>query len=52
LLLLTLLKHEERKSLHIQSFLEEAKAIANTNVGIFSQVISSDTPLIGIEPSY
>jgi hypothetical protein len=35
----------KRKSLS-KGFLEEAKAIANTNVGIFSQVISSDTPLM------
>jgi Fe-S oxidoreductase len=46
------LKHEESGRAFIsKGFLEEAKAIANTNVGIFSQVISSDTPLIGIEPS-
>jgi hypothetical protein len=35
----------KRKSISKAS-LEEAKAIANTNVGIFSQVISSDTPLM------
>jgi Fe-S oxidoreductase len=39
-------KHEESGRAFIsKGFLEEAKAIANTNVGIFSQY-SSDTPLI------
>jgi FAD/FMN-containing dehydrogenase/Fe-S oxidoreductase len=45
-------KHEESGRAFIsKGFLEEAKAIANINVGIFSPVISSDTLLIGIEPS-
>jgi Fe-S oxidoreductase len=43
-------KHEESgRASYPKAFLT-AKAIANTNVGIFL-VISSDTPLIGIEPS-
>jgi Fe-S oxidoreductase len=45
-------KHEESGRAFIsKGFLEEAKAIANINVGIFSSIISNDTPLIGIEPS-
>jgi FAD/FMN-containing dehydrogenase/Fe-S oxidoreductase len=47
-----LVKHEESGRAFIsKGFLEEAKAIANLNVEIFSPLISSDTPLIGIEPS-
>jgi FAD/FMN-containing dehydrogenase/Fe-S oxidoreductase len=46
------LNHEESGRAFIsKGFLEEAKAIANTNVGIFSLVVSTTTPLIGIEPS-
>jgi hypothetical protein len=41
----------KRKSLHIQRLSWRSESNRNTNVGIFSQVISSDTPLIGIEPS-
>jgi FAD/FMN-containing dehydrogenase/Fe-S oxidoreductase len=44
--------HEESGRAFIsKGFLEEAKAIANTNVGIFSPIVSSEIPLIGIEPS-
>jgi Fe-S oxidoreductase len=31
--------------------LEQAKAIANYNVSVFSEYVSQDAPLIGIEPS-
>ncbi|MFV8376551.1 FAD-binding and (Fe-S)-binding domain-containing protein [Flavobacterium sp. LB1P71] len=34
-----------------KGFLEEAKAIANKNVAVFSTLITADCPLIGIEPS-
>ena len=34
-----------------KGFLEEAQAIANKNVAIFKDLISENTPLIGIEPS-
>jgi hypothetical protein len=44
--------HEESGRAFIsKGFLEEAKAIANKNVAVFSTIISGDTPLIGIEPS-
>ena len=44
--------HEESGRAFIsKGFLEEAKAIANTNVAIFSNYITADFPLIGIEPS-
>ncbi|MFV8343563.1 FAD-binding and (Fe-S)-binding domain-containing protein [Flavobacterium sp. XS2P39] len=44
--------HEESGRAFIsKGFLEQAKAIANVNVGIFSAIISADCPLVGIEPS-
>ena len=47
-----LVDHEESGRTFIsKGFLEEAKAIANTNVTIFSDYITEDCPLIGIEPS-
>jgi Fe-S oxidoreductase len=47
-----LVDHEESGRAFIsKGFLEEAKAIANINVGIFSNYITADCPLIGIEPS-
>ena len=47
-----LVDHEESGRAFIsKGFLEEAKAIANTNVSIFSDYITADCPLIGIEPS-
>ena len=47
-----LIHHEESGRAFIsKGFLEEAKAIANTNVGIFSNLVTADCPLIGIEPS-
>ena len=47
-----LVDHEESGRAFIsKGFLEQAKAIANTNVAIFSDYITEDFPLIGIEPS-
>ena len=44
--------HEESGRAFIsKGFLEEAKAIANKNVTIFSTIITDNSPLIGIEPS-
>ncbi|MGB1003487.1 MAG: FAD-binding and (Fe-S)-binding domain-containing protein, partial [Salibacteraceae bacterium] len=34
-----------------KGFLEDAKFLANKNVSLFSEHVSSETPLIGIEPS-
>jgi len=34
-----------------KGFLEEAKEVANKNIELFSDLISEETPLIGIEPS-
>jgi FAD/FMN-containing dehydrogenase/Fe-S oxidoreductase len=47
-----LVDHEESGRAFIsKGFLEEAKSIANINVDIFSNYITADCPLIGIEPS-
>jgi hypothetical protein len=44
--------HEESGRAFIsKGFLEQAKAIANTNVAIFSSYITDEFPLIGLEPS-
>ncbi len=44
--------HEESGRAFIsKGFLEQAKAIANTNVAIFSGFISDNLPLVGLEPS-
>ncbi|KLT68739.1 FAD-binding and (Fe-S)-binding domain-containing protein [Flavobacterium sp. ABG] len=44
--------HEESGRTYLsKGFLEEAKKIANINVGVFKELVSEDTPLIGIEPS-
>ena len=43
--------HESGRAMLSKGFLKEAKDLANTNVSIFKDVISKDTPLIGIEPS-
>ncbi|MDT7833172.1 FAD-linked oxidase C-terminal domain-containing protein [Flavobacteriaceae bacterium S356] len=44
--------HEESgRSFLSKGFLKEAKVIANRNVSIFKELVSKDTPLIGIEPS-
>ncbi|MBC7605596.1 MAG: FAD-binding protein [Burkholderiales bacterium] len=47
-----IVNHEESGRAYIsKGFLEEAQAIANKNVAIFKDLISENTPLIGIEPS-
>lgn len=47
-----IIDHEESgRSFISKGFLEQAKAIANINVDIFSSVIKDDCPLVGIEPS-
>lgn len=44
--------HEESGRAFIsKGLLKQAKQLANTNVSIFNNLISDDTPLIGIEPS-
>lgn len=44
--------HEESGRSYIsKGFLKEAKEIANKNVDTFKELISKETPLIGIEPS-
>jgi Fe-S oxidoreductase len=44
--------HEESgRALISKGFLEEAQAVANKNVAVFKDLISENTPLIGIEPS-
>ncbi|MCL4138313.1 UNVERIFIED_CONTAM: hypothetical protein GTU68_053451 [Idotea baltica] len=46
------IKHEESGRAFIsKGLLKDAKAVANKNVSIFKDLISTDTPLIGIEPS-
>ncbi|WP_296385603.1 FAD-binding and (Fe-S)-binding domain-containing protein [Winogradskyella sp.] len=42
---------ESGRSFLSKGFLEEAKAIANTNINFFKDVINSDFYLVGIEPS-
>ncbi|QXP62338.1 FAD-binding and (Fe-S)-binding domain-containing protein [Polaribacter sp. HaHaR_3_91] len=45
-------KHDESGRSHIsKGFLKEAKAICNNNVAIFKDLITNETPLVGIEPS-
>ncbi|RXM45962.1 FAD-binding and (Fe-S)-binding domain-containing protein [Flavobacterium sp. YO12] len=44
--------HEESGRTYLsKGFLEEAKKITDININIFKDLISSNTPLIGIEPS-
>ncbi|OXB02660.1 FAD-binding oxidoreductase [Flavobacterium plurextorum] len=44
--------HEESGRTYLsKGFLEEAKKITDVNINIFKDLISSSTPLIGIEPS-
>ena len=48
----TIISHPESgRAMLSKGFLEEAKDLANKNVSIFKDVVSEDTPLIGIEPS-
>ncbi|MCG1035460.1 FAD-binding and (Fe-S)-binding domain-containing protein [Polaribacter sargassicola] len=45
-------KHDESGRSHIsKGFLKEAKEICNNNIAIFKDIITDETPLIGIEPS-
>ncbi|MFY0604839.1 MAG: FAD-binding protein [Flavobacteriaceae bacterium] len=47
-----IIDHEESgRSFISKGFLKEAKDIANKNVAIFKDLVSSKNPLIGIEPS-
>ena len=47
-----LIKHSQSGRAFIsKGFLEEAKKCANKNIEIFKNIISEETPLIGIEPS-
>lgn len=47
-----IIPHEESgRSFISKGFLKEAKAICNKNITIFKDIISYETPLIGIEPS-
>ena len=49
---LQIVNHEESgRSFISKGFLKEAKAICNQNIAIFKDIISDETPLIGIEPS-
>lgn len=44
--------HEESGRSYIsKGFLKEAKEITNNNITIFKELISKETPLVGIEPS-
>jgi hypothetical protein len=46
------LNHKESgRSFISKGFLKEAKEICNKNIALFKDVISKETPLIGIEPS-
>ena len=49
---LKLIAHEESgRSFISKGFLKQAKAICNLNIAIFKDLITEETPLIGIEPS-
>ena len=49
---ITIVDHEESgRSFLSKGFLDEAKDIVNTNISIFKELIDSETPLVGIEPS-
>jgi hypothetical protein len=44
--------HDESGRSHIsKGFLKEAKEICNNNIAVFKDIITAETPLIGIEPS-
>ena len=48
----TIINHEESARSYIsKGFLKEAKIVCNKNIAIFKNIISEETPLIGIEPS-
>ncbi|MDT0650725.1 FAD-binding and (Fe-S)-binding domain-containing protein [Autumnicola edwardsiae] len=45
-------EHEESGRSHFsKGFLDEAKVLSNRNIDIFKELISEETPLLGIEPS-
>ena len=47
-----IVNHEESgRSYLSKGFLKEAKEIANKNITIFKDLVSDETPLVGIEPS-
>jgi len=47
-----LIAHDESGRSHIsKGFLKEAKEICNNNIAVFKDVVTAETPLIGIEPS-
>jgi Fe-S oxidoreductase len=47
-----IIENPESGRSHIsKGFLEEAKVLANKNIDLFKDLISNETPLIGIEPS-
>ncbi len=49
---LQIINHEESgRSFISKGFLKQAKIICNLNVKIFKDIITAETPLIGIEPS-
>ena len=49
---LQIVNHEESgRSFISKGFLKQAKAICNLNVAIFKDIITDETPLIGVEPS-
>ena len=48
----TFINHAESgRSFISKGFLKEDKVVANKNVAVFKELISKETPLIGIEPS-
>ena len=49
---LQIINHEESgRSFISKGFLKEAKAVCNLNVEFFKDIITEETPLIGVEPS-
>ncbi|NQX86938.1 MAG: FAD-binding protein [Flavobacteriaceae bacterium] len=47
-----ILEHKESGRSYIsKGFLDQAKAIAKHNVSLFKNVVSAETPLVGLEPS-
>jgi FAD/FMN-containing dehydrogenase/Fe-S oxidoreductase len=49
---LQIVNHEESgRSFISKGFLKEAKTVCNLNVAIFKDLITEETPLIGVEPS-
>ncbi|MCD2258969.1 FAD-binding and (Fe-S)-binding domain-containing protein [Psychroserpens luteolus] len=43
--------HESGRAFLSKGLLDQAKGFANKNVSLFKELISEDTPLVGIEPS-